>query len=125
MTGPEPGPDFAFEVRPPNLATYAQSLEARAAELAAVGASVGRVEIEPGWFGELPQSGLLADRYARHREGELSTIGTLAAWLAAAGRGLTETASRYSAADRVVADLATAAEAKLSTRIADPAGTHR
>ena len=113
-------PEFAFEVWPPLLTSYAESLHARAAELAAVGEAVAALPVERGWFGKLPQAGFLADRYAAHRHGVLADAGELAAWLAAATLGLTETAGRYSAADRVVAGAAGAVEASLGVGIEIP-----
>jgi len=114
------GPGFAFEVRPPLLTAYAESLHARTAELAAVGEAVAAVRVERGWFGKLPQSGFLADRYRAHREGVLAEVAELAVWLAAATRGLAESAGRYSAADRVVAGVAGAVEAALGVGIEIP-----
>lgn len=114
------GPEFSFEVRPQVLAAYAESLRARAADLASAGDAVAAVRVERGWFGKLPQAGFLADRYAAHRHGVLADAGELAAWLAAATLGLTETAGRYSAADRVVAGAAGAVEASLGVGIEIP-----
>jgi hypothetical protein len=90
------GPGFAFEVRPQLLAGYGETLRARAADLAAVGAAVAAVRVEREWFGRLPAAGLLAERYAAHRDAELAEAGALAAWLAEAGAGLTDSAGRYS-----------------------------
>lgn len=117
------GPVFAFEVRPPLLTAYAESLPARTAELAAVGEAVAAVPVVRGWFGKLPQSGFLADRYRAHREGVLAEVAELAGWLAAATRGLAESAGRYSAADQVVAGVAGAVEAALGVGIEIP-GVH-
>ncbi|MEY9862477.1 uncharacterized protein YukE [Catenulispora sp. GAS73] len=114
------GPGFAFEVRPPLLTAYAESLHARTAELAAVGEAVAAVRVERGWFGKLPQSGFLADRYRAHQEGVLAEVADLAGWLAAATRGLAESAGRYSAADRVVAGVAGAVETALGVGIEIP-----
>jgi len=114
------GPGFAFEVRPPLLTAYAESLHARTAELAAVGEAVAAVRVERGWFGKLPQSGFLADRYRGHQDGVLAEVGDLAVWLAAATRGLAESAGRYSSADRVVAGVAGAVEAALGVGIEIP-----
>ena len=114
------GPEFSFEVRPQVLAAYAESLRARAADLASAGDAVAAVRVERGWFGKLPQAGFLADRYAAHRHGVLADAGELAAWLAAATLGRTETAGRYSAADRVVAGAAGAVEASLGVGIEIP-----
>ena len=114
------GPEFSFEVRPQVLAAYAESLRARAADLASAGDAVAAVRVERGWFGKLPQAGFLAARYAAHRHGVLADAGELAAWLAAATLGLTETAGRYSAADRVVAGAAGAVEASLGVGIEIP-----
>jgi hypothetical protein len=100
------GPEFAFEVRPRSLAAYTESLHACAADLTAVGKAVAAVRVEREWFGRLPQSGFLADHYAAHKEGILAQVGELSAWFAAARLGLAESAERYSAADRVVAELA-------------------
>jgi len=114
------GPEFAFEVRPQVLAAYAESLRARAAELASVGEAVAAVRVEAGWFGKLPQAGFLADRYAAHQHGVLAEAGDLAAWLTAATAGLAACAERYSAADRVVAGTAGAVEAALGVGIEIP-----
>jgi hypothetical protein len=100
------GPEFAFEVRPRSLAAYTESLHACAADLTAVGEAVAAVRVEREWFGKLPQSGFLADRYAAHKEQVLAQVRELSAWFAAARLGLAESAERYSAADRVVAELA-------------------
>ena len=113
-------PEFAFEVRPPLLTSYAESLHARAAELAAVGEAVAALPVERGWFGKLPQSGFLADRYAAHKDGMLTEVAELAGWLAAAAGGLAESAGRYSAADRVVAGVAEAVEAALTVGVEIP-----
>ena len=104
------GPEFAFEVRPQILTGYAESLHAGAADLAEVGEAVAAILVERGWFGHLPQSGFVADRYATHREGILTEAGELVAWLAAARLGLAESAGRYSSADRVVAEIAGAVD---------------
>ena len=114
------GPGFAFEVRPPLLTAYAESLRARTAELAAVGEAVAAVRVERGWFGKLPQSGFLADRYHAHQEDVLADVADLAVWLAAATRGLAESAGRYSSADRVVAGVAGAVAAALDVGIEIP-----
>ena len=114
------GPGFAFEVRPQLLAGYAETLHARAGDLAAVGAAVAAVRVEREWFGRLPAAGLLAERYAAHRDAELAEVGALAAWLAEAGAGLTDSAGRYSAADRVVAGVADAVAAGLGVGIEIP-----
>ena len=114
------GPEFAFEVRPRVLTAYAESLHARAADLAAVGEAVAAVPVERDWFGRLPQSGFLADRYAAHQRGVLAEAGELAAWLAAAGLGLAESAGRYSAADRGVAGVAGSVAAALEVGIEIP-----
>ncbi|MBW8803507.1 MAG: hypothetical protein JF587_06555 [Catenulisporales bacterium] len=95
-----------FEVQPRILTTYADALRGGAADLAAVGGAVGRVRVERAWFGKLPQSRFMEACYARHREAELAASAELIAWLTAAAHGLAESAARYSAADRVVADLA-------------------
>lgn len=113
-------PEFAFEVRPQVLAAYAESLRARAAELASAGEAVAGVRVEHGWFGKLPQAGFLADRYAAHQHGVLAEVRELAAWLTAATAGLAECADRYSAADRVVAGAAGAVEAALNVGIEIP-----
>lgn len=102
------GPEFAFEVRPRSLAAYAESLHACAADLAAAGEAVAAVRVEREWFGRLPQSGFLADRYAAHRDEVLARVRELSGWFAAARLGLAESAERYSAADRVVAGAAEA-----------------
>lgn len=121
MTGPEfAGSQFGFEVRPPVLVAYADSLHARVAELATVGEAAAAVRVERGWFGKLPQSGFLADRYAAHQEGVIAEVGELAGWLAAATRGLAESAGRYSAADRVVAGVAGAVKTALGVGIEIP-----
>ena len=104
------GSEFAFEVRPQVLEVYAGSLHAGAADLAAIGEAVAAVRVERGWFGRLPQSGFVADRYATHREGVLAEAGELVAWLAAARLGLAESAGRYLSADRVVAEAAGAVD---------------
>lgn len=114
------GPEFAFEVRPQVLAAYAESLRARAAELASAGEAVAAVRVERGWFGKLPQAGFLADRYAAHQQGVLAEAGDLAAWLTAATAGLAACADRYSTADRVVAGAAGAVEAALGVGIEIP-----
>ncbi|MEY9934319.1 hypothetical protein ABH926_008984 [Catenulispora sp. GP43] len=114
------GPEFAFEVRPPVLTAYAESLRVGAAELASVGEAVAAVRVERGWFGRLPQSGFLADRCAAHQQEVLAEAGQLAAWLAAATLGLAESAGRYSAADRVVAGVAGAVETALGVGIEIP-----
>ena len=114
------GPEFVFEVRPQVLTAYADSMHARAVELAAVGAAVAAMRVERGWFGKLPESRFLADRYAAHRHEVLTEAGELAAWLAAATLGLAESARRYSAADRVVAGAAGAVEAALGVGIEIP-----
>lgn len=107
------GSAYDFEVRPPVLAGYAETLRAAAADLAAVGEALGRVRVERGWFGKLPQSGFLADRYAGHRETELAAVGELGEWAADAAEGLRGSAGRYSEADRVVADVVAVVEAGL------------
>ena len=114
------GPEFAFEVRPRVLTAYAESLHARAADLASVGEAVAAVRVERDWFGRLPQSGFLADRYAAHHRGMLAEVGELTGWLAAATLGLAESAARYSAADRVVAGAAGAVETALGVGIGIP-----
>lgn len=114
------GPEFAFEVRPRVLTAYAESLHARAADLASVGEAVAAVRVERDWFGRLPQSGFLADRYAAHHRGLLAEVGELTGWLAAATLGLAESAARYSAADRVVAGAAGAVDAALGVGIGIP-----
>jgi hypothetical protein len=111
------GPEFTVEVRPQVLTAYAESLHARAADLAAAGEAVAGVRVERGWFGKLPQSGFLADRYAVHRDGVLAEAGELVAWLAAATLGLAESAGRYSGADRVVAGFAEDVAAALDVGI--------
>jgi hypothetical protein len=118
------GPEFAFEVRPQVLAGYAESLRARAADLASAGEAVAAVRVERGWFGKLPQAGFLADRYAAHQREVLAEAGELVAWLAAATAGLAECAGRYSAADRVVAGAAGAVEAALGVGIEIPGPAH-
>jgi hypothetical protein len=122
MTGPEFAFNAfnAFEVRPPALTEYAESLHARAAELASVGEAVAAVRVEDRWFGRLPQSGLLADRYAAHHQEVLAEAAELTAWLAAATLGLAEYAARYSSADRVVAGAAEAVGTALGVRIEIP-----
>lgn len=114
------GPEFVFEVRPPVLAAYAESLRACAAELASAGEAVAAVRVERGWFGKLPQAGFLADRYAAHQHGVLTEAGDLAAWLTAATAGLAACADRYATADRVVAGAAGAVEAALGVGIEIP-----
>lgn len=114
------GAEFAFEVQPQLLTSCAQSLRARAAELASAGEAMAAVRVERSWFGKLPQSGLLAERYAAHHQGTLAEAGELIAWLAAAALGLAESAGRYSAADRVVAGAAGAVEAALEVGIEIP-----
>lgn len=99
-------PGYDFEVRPQVLADYADTLDATARDLAAVREALAGISVERGWFGRLPQSGLLADRYAAHREDELAVGAELGAWVVRAAQGLRVTAGRYSGADRVVADLA-------------------
>ncbi|MEY9907161.1 hypothetical protein ABIA35_003386 [Catenulispora sp. MAP12-49] len=119
MSGP--GSSFdAFEVRPAVLTGYAESLRARAAELASVGEAVAAVRVEHRWFGRLPQSGLLADRCAAHQHEVLAEAGELTAWLAAATLGLAECAARYSSADRVVAGVADAVQTALGVGIEIP-----
>ncbi|MFD0638013.1 hypothetical protein ACFQ9X_47145 [Catenulispora yoronensis] len=98
--------DFEFEVSPRILAEYADALQAAASGLGAVGEALSRIRVERSWFGELPQSGFLFDRYGVHRENELAVVEQLSAWAAQAGVGLCGTAGRYSAADQMVADLA-------------------
>jgi hypothetical protein len=112
--------EFAFEVRPQVLTACAEALHAHAADLAAVGEALAAVRVERDWFGRLPQSGHVADRYAAHQGGVLAEAGELAAWLAAAVCGLAESAGRYSAADRVVAGVAGAVEAALDVGIELP-----
>ncbi|GAA2005744.1 hypothetical protein [Catenulispora subtropica] len=112
-----PAPGYDFEVRPPLLTAYADTLERAATDLAAVADALARVRVERHWFGELPQSGFLAERYAGHCESELAVAGELGAWLREAAEGLRQTAARYSAADRVVADLAGTVEAGLGVGI--------
>lgn len=106
-----------FEVRPQVLAAYAGTLRTGAADLALVGETLGRVRVERTWFGKLPQSGLIEACYARHREAELTANAELVAWLTAAVEGLAGSAERYSAADRVVADLAGTVEAALGVGV--------
>jgi hypothetical protein len=120
MTGPDGAEGFEFEVRPRLLAAYAEAIRAGAADLASIGATVEAVRVEREWFGRLPQSGRLADRYALHREGELAAAKELAVWLAEAARGLAESAGRYSAADRVVAGVAGTVAAGLGVGIEIP-----
>ncbi|MBS2539926.1 hypothetical protein KGQ20_45015, partial [Catenulispora sp. NF23] len=97
------GPGFAFEVQPQILATYGDTLHARVAELARVGAWVADLRVEPRWFGKLPEAESLAEHCAAQRDADLTELGELGGWLAEAARGLAESAGRYSAADRVVA----------------------
>lgn len=111
------GEEFAFEVRPQVLTAYAESMDARAAELASVGEAVAAVSVERGWFGKLPQSGFLADRYAAHQREVLAEARELAEWLASATRGLAESAGRYSAADQAVAGAAGAVQTALGVGI--------
>ncbi|NUP51493.1 MAG: hypothetical protein HOW97_29885 [Catenulispora sp.] len=99
-------PGYDFEVRPQVLADYADALDAAARDLGAVREALAGTSVERGWFGRLPESGLLADRYAAHKEAELAAGAELGAWVARAAQGLRVTAGRYSGADRVVADLA-------------------
>jgi hypothetical protein len=106
-----------FEVRPRVLTAYAGTLRTGAADLAMVGETLGRVRVERTWFGKLPQSGLLQACYARHSEAELRANAELVAWLTAAAEGLAGSAERYSAADRVVADLAATVEAALGVGV--------
>jgi hypothetical protein len=105
------GPGFAFEVRPRILTDYAEVLHAGAVDLAAVGGSVAGARVEAGWFGELPEAGVLADRCCAGREADAAEIAELGGWLAEAASGLAESAGRYSGADRVVAGVVGAAEA--------------
>lgn len=114
------GAEFAFEVRPGVLSAYAESLDARAAELASVGEAVAAVRVERGWFGKLPQSGFLCERYATHHQEMLAEARELAAWLTAATRGLAESAGRYSAADQAVAGAAGAVDTALGVGIEIP-----
>src|ERR1041384_766330 len=102
---------YDFEVRPRLLTAYADALRAGAADLATVGGTLGRVRVERGWFGRLPQSGFMESRYAGHSEAEIATNVELVAWLTAAGEALAGSAGRYVAADRVVAELAGTVEA--------------
>ncbi|NUR61922.1 MAG: hypothetical protein HOV87_25165 [Catenulispora sp.] len=100
-------------MRPQILGAYAGTLNAASSELAAVREALAAVHIDRGWFGKLPQSGLLADRYTAHREAELAAAAELSAWLATAADGLGGTAERYSGADRVAAELAGTVETGL------------
>ena len=100
------GGSFDFEVRPRVLSGYAEVLRGCAAELDVVGAAVTGVTVERRWFGHLPESRFLSDRYQTHRGDVLAEVRELCDWLAEVGRGLGDSAERYSAADRVVADAA-------------------
>lgn len=100
------GDSFEFEVRPRVLDDYAEVLRGCAADLDVVGAAVAGVRVERRWFGELPESRFLSDRYQAHREDVIAEVRELSDWLAEVGRGLGDSAERYSAADRVVADVA-------------------
>lgn len=100
------GGSFEFEVRPRVLSRYAEVLRGCAAELGVVDAAVAGVTVERRWFGELPESRFLSDRYQARRGDVLAEVRELCDWLAEVGRGLGDSAERYSAADRVVADVA-------------------
>jgi hypothetical protein len=100
------GGSFEFEVRPRVLSGYADVLRGCAAELGVVGEAAAGVTVERRWFGRLPQAGLLSDRYEAHRGGVIAEVGELSEWLAEAGAGLRDSAGRYSAADRVVTEVA-------------------
>jgi hypothetical protein len=108
---------YDFAVRPPILTAYADALDTAVGDLASVRAALAAVPVERGWFGKLPQSGLLADRYAGHRETVLAAAADLGAWLTAAANGLRGTAERYSAADQAVAELAGTVETGLGIGI--------
>lgn len=110
--------EYDFAVRPRILTAYADTLDAAVGDLAAVREALAALTVERGWFGKLPQSGLLANRYAGHRESELAAAAELSAWLTAAADGLHETAERYSGADQTVAELAGTVETGLGIGIA-------
>jgi hypothetical protein len=93
-----------FRVRPGVLREYAATVRGRGGALADVGGNLAAVAVEPAWFGRLPQSGHLADRYETHHQAELAGIAELMRALLAVAAALEATAAVYSGVDVAAAD---------------------
>lgn len=93
-----------FSVRPAALGSYAELLRGQTDRLRGVTAAIDEVAVPPEWFGRLPESGRLADRYAGHREAELAGLAQLPELLSAMAAALDVNAALYEDADAAAAD---------------------
>ena len=97
-----------FYIRTAAVSGYADVLRGEIARLREVAQALRAVNVEPTWFGRLPESGHLALAYERHRESELAELDASPGRLSAMADALDGNVARYTSSDTRIADAAIA-----------------